>query len=381
MSVEKFKEILTKGPPSHIDGQAWERMKRASLFQALLDKKPDLVSALIEQPGFDVNAKFDCRCGGQCATCEGKSGLKSETPCLSEICMAQAGPLHVAISLSGSYHQLFLSLKILKTILSIPGLDVNAKGPGGSTPLMQTVFNGRLEWIELLVEVDGIDFDVDLEKVGTTGGISIMSRFNEKKRTKILKCLTDARSKRKLRQRESEGEKKKEVLVSKVGLGKGRNARKRKNKEKTDGRNDEKEACTGEQMRMEMSLLQREEDEEKLKLNFLLKKESGEVFSDLAEKVKVIGREKAKLEEEMKEIESALDALFKRKARIVKKQKDVETKFEAIEKEKTNFKQNVAEQVHECRAKISEIHQNQDCKKEQLGKGRRNKKDWRQKGL
>ena len=113
---------------------------------------------------------------------------------------------------SGSYHLLFLSLKILKTILSIPGLDVNAKGPGGSTPLMQTVFNGRLEWIELLVEVDGIDLDVDLEKVGTTGGISIMNRFNEKKRTKILKCLTDARSKRKLRQRESEGEKKKEVL-------------------------------------------------------------------------------------------------------------------------------------------------------------------------
>ena len=279
MSVEKFKEILTKGPPSHIDGQAWERMKRASLFQALLDKKLDLISALIEQPGFDVNAKFDCRCGGQCATCEGKSGLKSETPCLSEICMAQAGPLHVSISLSGSYHLLFLSLKILKTILSIPGLDVNAKGPGGSTPLMQTVFNGRLEWIELLVEVDGIDLDVDLEKVGTTGGISIMSRFNEKKRTKILKCLTDARSKRKLRQREIEGEKK-EVLVRKVGLGKGRNARKRKNKEKTDGRNNEIEACTGEQMRMEMSLLQR-----------------------------------------------------------------------------------------------------QDCKKEQLGKGRRNKKDWRQKGL
>ena len=96
----------------------------------------------------------------------------------------------------------------------------------------------------------------------------------------------------------------------------------------------------------------------------------------MAEKVEVIGQEKAKLEEEMKEIESALGALFKRKASIAKKQKDVETKFEAIEKEQTNFKQ-----VHECRAKISEIHQNQDCKKEQLGKGRRNKKDWRQKGL
>ena len=263
MSVEKFKEILTKGPPSHIDGQAWERMKRASLFQALLDKKLDLISALIEQPGFDVNAKFDCRCGDQCATCE----EKSETPCLSEICMAQAGPLHVSISLSGTYRLLFLSLKILKTILSIPGLDVNAKGPGGSTPLMQTVYNGRLEWIELLVELDGIDLDVDLEKVGTTGGISIMNRFNEKKRTKILKCLTDARSKRKLRQRESEGEKKKEVLVSKVGLGKGRNARKRKNKEKMDGRNDEdkvdeieagerERGSETEQMRMKLSLLQ-----------------------------------------------------------------------------------------------------------------------------
>ena len=81
--------------------------------------------------------------------------------------MAQASPLHVSISLSGSYHLLFLSLKILKTILSIPGLDVNAKGPGGSTPLMQTFYNGRLEWIELMVEVDGIDLDVDLGKVGT----------------------------------------------------------------------------------------------------------------------------------------------------------------------------------------------------------------------
>ena len=108
-SIEGFREVLAGEPPEHLDSQGWERTKRNCLFGAIEGKNVDLVSVLVEQPGFDVNAKFDCRCGGQCATCEGKSGLKSETPCLSEICMAQASPLHVSISLSGSYHLLFLS--------------------------------------------------------------------------------------------------------------------------------------------------------------------------------------------------------------------------------------------------------------------------------
>ena len=54
----------------------------------------------------------------------------------------------------------------------------------------------------------------------------------------------------------------------------------------------------------------------------------------MAEKVKVIGREKAKLEEEMKEIESALDALFKSKQALLKSRKTLKQSLQQLRKNK-----------------------------------------------
>ena len=47
--------------------QGWERMKRNCLFQAIAEEKNvELVSVLVKQPGFDVNARFYCDCKEAC---------------------------------------------------------------------------------------------------------------------------------------------------------------------------------------------------------------------------------------------------------------------------------------------------------------------------
>ena len=147
-----------------------------------------------------------------------------------------------------------------------------------------------------------------------------------------------------------------------MGLGKGRNARKRKNKEKKrkEDKADDKEEATVdiledvEKVKVKLSLLKKEEEEEKEKINFALTNERNTLLA-LAEQVETTGLEKVSLEEEMKEIESALNDLLQRKSKVAENQKAVETRFATIKKEETILKQNVAAQVHESEAKIAFI--------------------------
>ena len=147
-----------------------------------------------------------------------------------------------------------------------------------------------------------------------------------------------------------------------MGLGKGRNARKRKNKEKKrkEDKADDKEEATVdiledvEKVKVKLSLLKKEEEEEKEKINFALTNERNTLLA-LAEQVETTGLEKVSLEEEMKEIESALNDLLQRKSKVAENQKAVETRFATIKKEETILKQNVAAQVHESEAKIALI--------------------------
>ena len=78
---EIFRELLAEEPPDHLelDADGWERMKKNCLFQAIEEKNVELVSVLVEQPGFDINATFNCDCDEVC-------GVK---------CKATLQPLHV----------------------------------------------------------------------------------------------------------------------------------------------------------------------------------------------------------------------------------------------------------------------------------------------
>ena len=154
----------------------------------------------------------------------------------------------------------------------------------------------------------------------------------------VLKILEDARLAR--------------ARMGKVGLGKGRNARRRKNKEKQSRRNNEEKVVEkdksvdereseSEKLRMKLSLLEKEKKEEKEKINLMLKNET-EATLALEAQVKITELENVSLEEEMKEIESALDALLKRKSRVAEKQKSNELKFAEMEKQQTTLKQTVA---------------------------------------
>ena len=107
-------------------------------------------------------------------------------------------------------------------------------------------------------------------------------------------------------------------------------------------------------MRTKLRLLEGKEEEEKLKIKFLV--EIGEQSSlALADKVKMIEVENGALHDEMKEIKSALEALLRRKSRVVEKQKSIETKVASMKREETILMQNLAAQVEESEAKVALI--------------------------
>ena len=389
-NIEDFKKALAKG--QKLMPNAWEKCKRSFLFEALIKKDIDLVSLLIEQPGFDVNAKFDCDCDGVASTI-GKRRFKRGQPCNSDnMCKANFSPVHIPLC-SYPFHSEG-SLEILKKLLATPGLDANAKvlgGPtanakgfGGATPLMQAVLLGWIDCIKLLVDDDSVNLEF-------SRNVAIGPEVPKETITEIVKILVDAQRMRKRRQEKVELEKKKEErkaknekearkseIIEVVGLGKGRNARKRRNKEKQNRMNnedkvdeaknaaDDKES-ESENVKMKLSLLEREEEEEKLKINLLLSNER-EAFSNFADKIKIKELERVTLENEMKEIESALQALFQRKLSVVEKQKAVETKVTSIEKEQTILKENVAAQVDKLETKIVLIQNEMRTAKKSLEK-------------
>ena len=128
-----------------------------------------------------------------------------------------------------------------------------------------------------------------------------------------------------------------------------------------------------EKLREKVSLLEKEEREEKEKINLASAYERNTLLT-LAEQVESTELEKVSLEEKMKEIESELNALLQRKSSIAENQKSLQAKVAAIEKEQTILKQNVAAEVHASEAKIALIQgdiaiaksslEKTDCKKE-----------------
>ena len=353
-TVEKFEMFLAEEERFWNEAggksQGWESMKNFMLWYSfLVEGKIDHVFLLLEQPGFDVNAKFlFCMCEGI------QEGLKSifkgnhqkRQTCTNSLCAAKVSPIHLPFRfIQSNGHQWSVgNFELLKKLLSVPGVDVNARGPDGMTPIMWAIVSNRVDALKLLAGVDKVDMEhtIDWVKINIDDGPYIST---------VLKILEDARLAR--------------TRKGKVGLGKGRNARRRKNKEKQSRRDneekvEEKDKSEGdresesEKLRMKLSLLEKEKEEEKEKINLMLKNETEAILA-LEAQVKITELENVSLEEEMKEIESALDALLKRKSRVAEKQKSNELKFAEMEKQQTTLKQTVAAKKAESETKIARI--------------------------
>ena len=366
-----------------VEPQAWEKIKRKCLLEALFEEDMALVSVLMEEPGFDVNATFDC-------DCEGSPPKKGEGACLEGECIANT-LLHAAMVAEVGNKR----FDFVKKLFAFPGIDINAKDGNGDSVLMVAVTCGFPEVVRLLLAQKDIDLNTRDKR-----GMTLKNRCKEVNGIKdILMCLKEAERDRDKRQEEIEeelesmGKEQEEVLV---GLGKGRNARRRKNKEKHDKAEMEAKEMNwkrilgevtmkveslrktkeererkiqkqtedlkkvfekdkeseNEKMRTKLRLLEGKEEEEKLKIKFLV--EIGEQSSlALADKVKMVEVENGALQDEMKEIEIALEALLRRKSRVVEKQKSIETKVASMKREETILKQNLAAQVEESEAKVA----------------------------
>ena len=216
-TVEKFKEVLAEGRPSEVDAEGWEEMKRKCLFDALFDNKIVLVSLLIEQQGFDVNACMFCDRRGH------KTGGEVK------MCKADFSPIYIPI-INPVNKMSNVRLKILEKLLAIPGCDVNARGTNGTTALMMAIRYGQIDIIRLLAKVDGLDLDA-VDDNNDSSTILAMKLLRGAKQSEVLKILKDARV-----AKESESMEKEKEGVLQVsqgsGLGKARNARKSKQKER-----------------------------------------------------------------------------------------------------------------------------------------------------
>ena len=356
-TVEKFEMFLAEEDWKIGKSQEWGSLKNFMLWYSFLaEKKIDHTLLLLEQPGLDANAKFVCMCEGI------QEGLRSifkgnhqkRQTCMNSLCAAKVSPIHLPFRfIQSNGHQWSVgNFELLKKLLSVPGVDVNARGPDGMTPIMWAIVSNRVDALKLLAGVDKVDMEhtIDWVKINIDDGPYIST---------VLKILEDARLAR--------------TRKGKVGLGKGRNARRRKNKEKQSRRDneekvEEKDKSEGdresesEKLRMKLSLLEKEKEEEKEKINLMLKNET-EATLALEDQVKITELENVSLEEEMKEIESALDALLKRKSRVAEKQKSNELKFAEMEKQQTTLKQTVAAKKAESETKIARIEEEIEASK------------------
>ena len=355
-TVEKFEKFLADEEKfwkscSFGKSQVWESMKNFMLWYSfLVEKKIDHTSLLLEQPGFDVNAKFVCWCEGIQEVLESilEGSHQMRQTCMNSLCTAKLSPINLPFMTEQWSDGNF---ELLKRLLSVPGVDVNARGPGGKTPIMEAIGSYRVDAIKLLAGVDKVDLEHTIDWVKT--------QFGGDPKKHILKFLEDACLAR--------------TRMGKVGLGKGRNARRRKNKEKQSQRSNEEKVVEkdksvdereseSEKLRMKLSLLEKEKEEEKEKINLMLKNETEAILA-LEAQVKITELENVSLEEEMKEIESALDALLKRKSRIAEKQKSNELKFAEMEKQQTTLKQTVAAKKAESETKIARIEEEIEASK------------------
>ena len=349
-TVEKFEMFLAEEERFWNGAGGKLSLKNFMLWYSfLVEKKIDHTCLLLEQPGFDVNAKFICLCNEAIQdVLESifKGNHQKRQTCMNSLCAAKVSPIHLPFRFiqSNGHRWSVGNFELLKKLLSVPGVDVNARGPGGMTPIECAIVSNRVDAIKLLAGVDKVDMEhtIDWVMINIGDGPYISA---------VLKILEDARLAR--------------TRKGKVGLGKGRNARRRKNKEKQNRRDneekvEEKDKSEGdresesEKLRMKLSLLEKEKEEEKEKINLMLKNET-EATLALEDQVKITELENVSLEEEMKEIESALDALLKRKSRVAEKQKSNELKFAEMEKQQTTLKQTVAAKKAESETKIARI--------------------------
>ena len=349
-TVEKFEMFLAEEERFWNGAGGKLSLKNFMLWYSfLVEKKIDHTCLLLEQPGFDVNAKFICLCNEAIQdVLESifKGNHQKRQTCMNSLCAAKVSPIHLPFRFiqSNGHRWSVGNFELLKKLLSVPGVDVNARGPGGMTPIECAIVSNRVDAIKLLAGVDKVDMEhtIDWVKINIGDGPYISA---------VLKILEDARLAR--------------TRKGKVGLGKGRNARRRKNKEKQNRRDneekvEEKDKSEGdresesEKLRMKLFLLEKEKEEEKEKINLMLKNETEAILA-LEAQVKITELENVSLEEEMKEIESALDALLKRKSRVAEKQKSNELKFAEMEKQQTTLKQTVAAQKAESETKIARI--------------------------
>ena len=223
-TVEKFEMFLAEEERfwngAGGKSQEWESLKNFMLwFSFLAEKKIDHALLVLEQPGFDANAKFVCMCEGI------QEGLKSifkgnhqkRQKCVNSLCAAKVSPIHLPFRFiqSNGHQWSDGNFELLKKLLSVPGVDVNARGPGGMTPIEWAIGSYRVDALKLLAGVDKVDLEHTIDWVKT--------QFVGDPRTHtILKILEHAR-----------------LARARFGLGKGRNARRRKNKEKQSRRNNE----------------------------------------------------------------------------------------------------------------------------------------------
>ena len=281
----------------------------------------------------DVNARLDCECG--------ISRCKSDCPSNFTL-------LHGLIR--------FEMKPAVKMILDCPLIDVNAKDGFGNSAIMNTVIDGRLDLVRLLMSSrDDVDLDTT-DNQGMTLKDRALAEWKGEKGITIVNCLTGVERKS---QEEAGNELKRQDL--------GRNARRKRRKEKRKNRKNEEKANNteeapesllgdAEKMRRKISLLQVEEQAEKEKVNFALINETKTLLV-LAKQFEATDLEKVALEDEMEEIGNAMNLLLRRKSTVSEKQKAVETKVAAIENEQTILKQNMAARVYDSdqRLRLSRV--------------------------
>lgn len=322
-----------------------EAEKKIQLFYALKYNKDDIACAILDQmEDFDVNSNFNC----QCADAE-ESGSECPKNQRKFLCFSRFTFLSLAIHPGDASIQ--VSIDLVKKLLTFPEIDINAKDDEtGSSVLMSAVGNGMLEMVKLLVSCNEIDLETT-DNQGTILKEKAKEKCRGKKRTQILKCLRYAELERDKRQRTSESENREAM----------RKAKKRKVDEMDKSPGEREREC--EKARMELSLLEKEEEEVKEKINEVLKHETETVLT-LEGIVKKTKLEDVPLEDESKEIESALDQrltrkateeLLIKKASIAKEQESNKMIITAIEIQIPIFKRNMAAKVEDLEAKFAEI--------------------------
>ena len=195
-TVEKFEMFLAEEERFWNEAggksQGWESMKNFMLWYSfLVEGKIDHVFLLLEQPGFDVNAKFlFCMSDGIQEVLKSifKGNHQKRQTCMNSFCAAKVSPIHLPFRFIQSNGHLWSdgNFELLKKLLSVPGVDVNARGPWGKSPIMEAIGSYRVDAIKLLAGVDKVDLEhtIDWVKIKFGDGPDISA---------VLKILEDAR--------------------------------------------------------------------------------------------------------------------------------------------------------------------------------------------